>query len=188
MKLAIKNMVCDRCIKVVRDEMEALGLVVKQIELGSAEIEGELSVREAKLVKERLQANGFELLEDLRSVLVEHIKKLVIDEVQHLKGKKMKSMNFSDYLSEKCGYEYSYLSHLFSAVTGQTIERYVISQKIEKVKEWLSYGELTLSEIAWRLDYSSAAHLGNQFKKETGQTPGQFKKGAALARKALDRV
>ncbi len=181
-------MVCDRCIKVVRDELEALGLAVGQVELGSAEIDGELPAGQEKLVKDRLQANGFELLEDLRLVLVENIKKLVIDEVQHLKGKKLKSSNFSDYLSEKCGYEYSYLSHLFSSVTGQTIERYVISQKIEKVKEWLSYGELTLSEIAWRLDYSSAAHLGNQFKKETGQTPGQFKKSAARGRKALDRI
>jgi len=188
MKLAIKNMVCDRCIKVVRDELEGLGLTVENIELGSAEIEGELSALQEKAVKERLEINGFELLEELRLVLVEHIKKLVIDEVQHLKGNKPKHQNFSDYLSEKCGYEYSYLSHLFSSITGQTIERYVISQKIEKVKEWLSYGELTLSEIAWRLDYSSAAHLGNQFKKETGQTPGQFKKGAALGRKALDRV
>ncbi len=188
MKLAIKNMVCDRCIKVVREELEAQGLTVNQIELGSAEIEGELSPEQEKAVKKRLETNGFELLEDLRLVLVEHLKKLVIDEVQHLKGSKPKHQNFSDYLAEKCGYEYSYLSHLFSATTGQTIERYVISQKIEKVKEWLSYGELTLSEIAWRLDYSSAAHLGNQFKKETGQTPGQFKKEAAPGRKALDRV
>lgn len=188
MKLAIKNMVCDRCIKVVRDELEAQGLTVNQIKLGSAEIEGELSPEQEIGVKKRLESNGFELLEDLRLVLVEHIKKLVIDEVQHLKGHKPKHQNFSDYLAEKCGYEYSYLSHLFSATTGQTIERYVISQKIEKVKEWLSYGELTLSEIAWRLDYSSAAHLGNQFKKETGHTPGQFKKEAAPGRKALDRV
>jgi len=188
MKLAIKNMVCDRCIKVVRDELEAQGLTVNHLELGAAEIVGDLSPVQEKAVKERLEINGFELLQELRLVLVEHIKKLVIDEVQHLKGNKPKHQNFSDYLSEKCGYEYSYLSHLFSSVTGQTIERYVISQKIEKVKEWLSYDELTLSEIAWRLDYSSAAHLGNQFKKETGQTPGQFKKGAAEGRKALDRV
>ncbi|WP_373515418.1 helix-turn-helix domain-containing protein [Persicitalea sp.] len=188
MKLAIKNMVCDRCIKVVRDELEALGLTVEEIELGAVQVSGKLSVEKSKEVKQRLQANGFDLLEDLRLVLVENIKKFIIDEVQHLKGKKPASMNFSNYLSEKCGYEYSYISHLFSSMTGQTIERYVISQKIEKVKEWLSYGELTLSEIAWRLDYSSAAHLGNQFKKETGQTPGEYKKNALLARKTLDRV
>lgn len=181
-------MVCDRCIKVVRDELEGLGLTVEQIELGSAHVTGELSVEKEQEVKARLQANGFELLEDIRLVIVENMKKLIIDEVQHLKGKKPSSMNFSDYLSQKCGYEYSYLSHLFSAETGQNIERYIINQKTEKVKEWLSYGELTLSEIAWRLGYSSTAHLGNQFKKETGQTPGQFKKGAMLGRKALDRV
>jgi len=188
MKLSIKNMVCDRCIKVVRDELEALGLTVEQIELGNVQISDELSAESISRVKERLHANGFELLEDARLVLVEYMKKLIIDEVQHLKARKPTQMNFSDYLSEKCGYEYSYLSHLFSSVTGQTIEQYIIAQKIEKVKEWLSYGELSLSEIAWRLGYSSAAHLGNQFKKVTGLTPGQYKKDAGLTRKTLDQV
>ena len=96
-------------------------------------------------------------------------------------------MNFSDYLSEKIGYEYSYLSNLFSSETGQTIEHYIIAQKVEKVKEWLSYNELTLSEMAWRLSYSSTAHLSNQFKKVTGMTPGEFKKNTST-RKALDKV
>ncbi len=188
MKLAIKNMVCDRCIKVVRDELEALGLTLEYIELGNVVVREELSPAAINQVKERLEAQGFELMEDARLVLVEYMKKLIIDEVQHLKAKKPAQMNFSDYLSGKCGYEYSYLSHLFSSETGTTIEQYIIAQKIEKVKEWLSYGELSLSEIAWRLDYSSAAHLGNQFKKVTGQTPGQYKKDAGLARKTLDRV
>ena len=188
MKLAIKNMVCDRCIKVVRDELEALGLAVEHIELGTVEVRDELSPEQIGRVKERLEAQGFELLEDARLMMVEYMKNLIIDEVQHLKAKKPAQANFSDYLSQKCGYEYSYLSHLFSSETGTTIEQYIIAQKIEKVKEWLSYGELSLSEIAWRLDYSSAAHLGNQFKKVTGQTPGHYKKEAGLARKTLDRV
>ncbi|MPR35882.1 helix-turn-helix domain-containing protein [Salmonirosea aquatica] len=188
MKLSIKNMVCDRCIKVVREELEALGLTVEQIELGSVQLAGTLSAGQAQQVKARLEANGFELLEDARLVLVEYMKKLIIDEVQHLKARKPAQMNFSDYLSEKCGYEYSHLSHLFSATTGQTVEQYIIAQKIEKVKEWLSYGELSMTEIAWRLGYSSAAHLGNQFKKVTGLTPGQYKKDAGLVRKTLDQV
>ena len=188
MKLSIKNMVCDRCIKVVRDELEALGLTVEHIELGNVVVREELSAERTDRIKERLEAQGFELLEDARLMLVESMKNLIIDEVQHLKARKPTQMNFSEYLSEKCGYEYSYLSHLFSSETGSTIEQYIIAQKIEKVKEWLSYGELSLSEIAWRLDYSSAAHLGNQFKKVTGQTPGHYKKDAALARKTLDQV
>lgn len=188
MRLAIKNMVCDRCIKVVRDELEALGLTVEHIELGSVEVRDELSPEQIGRVKVRLEAQGFELLEDARLMMVEYMKNLIIDEVQHLKARKPTQMNFSDYLSGKCGYEYSYLSHLFSSETGTTIEQYIIAQKIEKVKEWLSYGELSLTEIAWRLDYSSAAHLGNQFKKVTGQTPGQYKKDAGLARKTLDQV
>lgn len=188
MKLAVKNMVCDRCIKVVRDELEALGLTVEYIELGNAVIQDELSPAAIGRVKERLEAQGFELMEDARLMMIEHMKNLIIDEVQHLKARKPTQMNFSDYLSEKCGYEYSSLSHLFSSETGTTIEQYIIAQKIEKVKEWLSYGELSLSEIAWRLDYSSAAHLGNQFKKVTGQTPGQYRKDASMARKTLDRV
>ena len=188
MKLAIKNMVCDRCIKVVREELEALGVTVGQIELGAVQLKETLTQEQLQKVKARLGVNGFELLEDLRLVLVEHIKTLVIDEVQHLKGYKPAHQNFSDYLAEKCGYDYSYLSHLFSSETGTTLEQYIIAQKIEKVKEWLSYGELSQSEIAWRLGYSSAAHLGNQFKKSTGQTPGQYRKAAILVRKALDRV
>jgi AraC family transcriptional regulator len=188
MQLAIKNMVCDRCIRVVREDLEALGLTVGSAQLGSVEVAEELSPEKLSKVKQRLEASGFELLDDPRLRLVEYMKTLIIDEIQYLKGHKPDHMNFSDYLSEKCGYDYSYLSHLFSSETDTTIEQYIIAQKIEKVKEWLSYGELSMSEIAWRLGYSSAAHLGNQFKKVTGQTPGQYKKDAGSARKALDRV
>jgi AraC-like DNA-binding protein len=148
MKLAIKNMVCDRCKRVVREELEALGLRVEQIDLGTVEVEGEPSQNLMKRVEERLVASGFELLEDPRMVLVEQIKTLVIDEVQYLKGNKPDHLNFSDYLAEKCGYDYSYLSHLFSTEAEQTIEHYIIAQKIEKVKELLSYGELTQSETS----------------------------------------
>lgn len=181
-------MVCDRCIRVVREEFEKLGIGVTHIELGEVETESEPDTGKLIQVKTMLEANGFELLDDKRAALVENIKTLIIEEVQYLKGNKPAALNFSDYLSQKTGYEYSYLSTLFSSETGQTIEQYIIAQKIEKVKEWLSYNELSLTEMAWRLSYSSAAHLSNQFKKVTGMTPGEFKKGNTLRRTTLDRV
>ncbi|TLU98833.1 helix-turn-helix domain-containing protein [Dyadobacter luticola] len=187
MKLYIKNMVCDRCKKVVREELENLGIQLKSVELGEVETVEDIDSEKLKEVKPALITNGFELLDDRRLALVENIKTLIIEEVQNLKGNKPAQMNFSDYLSEKIGYEYSYLSNLFSSETGQTIEHYIIAQKVEKVKEWLSYNELTLSEMAWRLSYSSTAHLSNQFKKVTGMTPGDFKKNN-MSRKALDKV
>lgn len=188
MKLYIKNMVCDRCIKVVREELNKIDIDLKHIGLGEVDTESELDDIRISEVKQVLQLNGFELLDDKRATLVENIKTLIIEEVQYLKGNKPASVNFSDYLSQKTGYEYSYLSNLFSSETGQTIEQYIIAQKVEKVKEWLSYNELSLSEMAWRLAYSSAAHLSNQFKKVTGLTPGEFKKTNVLPRVTLDRV
>ncbi|SEJ71328.1 AraC-type DNA-binding protein [Dyadobacter koreensis] len=188
MKLYIKNMVCDRCIKVVREEFDKINIGLKHIELGEVDTESELNEAKISEVRQMLQTNGFELLDDKRATLVENIRTLIIEEVQYLKGHKPASLNFSDYLSQKTGYEYSYLSNLFSSETGQTIEQYIIAQKVEKVKEWLSYNELSLSEMAWRLSYSSAAHLSNQFKKVTGLTPGEFKKTNMLPRKTLDRV
>lgn len=188
MKLLIKNMVCDRCKRVVIEELAKLEIAVTQVELGRVETADELSTEQLSQVKATMEHNGFELLDDRKEALVEHIRNLVIEEVQYLKGNKPASMNFSDYLSQKTGYEYSYLSNLFSAETSQTIEQYIIAQKIEKIKEWLSYNELTLSEIAWRLSYSSTAHLSNQFKKITGITPGEFKKGSIIKRKPLDTV
>lgn len=188
MRLYIKNMVCDRCIKVVKEELGKIDISLKHIELGEVDTESEVNEAKISEVKHILEKNGFELLDDKRATLVENIRTLIIEEVQYLKGNKPASLNFSDYLSQKTGYEYSYLSNLFSSETGQTIEQYIIAQKVEKVKEWLSYNELSLSEMAWRLSYSSAAHLSNQFKKVTGMTPGEFKKTNTLRRKTLDRV
>jgi len=188
MKLHIKNMVCDRCKKVVRDELGKLGISLNRVELGEVETEKELEADKLRAVKQMLESNGFALLDDKKDTLVERIRTLIIEEVQYLKGHKPTQMNFSDYLSQKTGYEYSYISNLFSTETGQPIEQYIIAQKVEKIKEWLSYNELSLSEMAWRLSYSSAAHLSNQFKKVTGITPGEFKKSNSLARKTLDKV
>lgn len=188
MRLFIKNMVCDRCIKVVREELDKIGVTLNHIELGEVNTETAPDAAKLKEVRQILEANGFELLDDKRATLVENIKTLVIEEVQYLKGHKPAALNFSDYLAQKTGYEYSYLSNLFSSETGHTIEQYIIAQKVEKVKEWLSYNELSLSEMAWRLSYSSSAHLSNQFKKVTGLTPGEFKKNNTIPRRTLDSV
>jgi AraC family transcriptional regulator len=188
MELQIKNMVCDRCKKVVRDELSSLGLYLKSVELGRVVIAEEPDGYQMNEIRQILEANGFELIDNKKEALTEHIRTLIIDEIQYLKGGKPASMNFSEYLAEKTGYEYSYLSNLFSAETGQTIEQYIIAQKIEKIKEWLSYDELTLGEMAWRLSYSSTSHLSNQFKKITGMTPGAYKKDKTVPRKALDKV
>ncbi|NIJ55768.1 helix-turn-helix domain-containing protein [Dyadobacter arcticus] len=187
MKLYIKNMVCDRCKRVVREELTGLGIELISVELGEIETVAGISPEKLQEVKTVLLVNGFEVIDDRRLALVENIKTLIIEEIQNLKGLKPAQMNFSDFLSEKIGYEYSYISNLFSSETGLTIEHYIIAQKVEKVKEWLSYNELTMSEIAWRLSYSSTAHLSNQFKKVTGMTPGDFKKNN-VSRKALDKV
>ena len=188
MKLRIKNMVCDRCKKVVREEMEKLGFNLSHVELGEIETLEEPDPAQLKEIKLMLEHNGFALLDDKKEALVEHVRTLIIEEVQYLKGNKPAQMNFSDYLSQKTGYDYSYISNLFSTETGQPIEQYIIAQKVEKIKEWLSYNELSLSEMAWRLSYSSAAHLSNQFKKVTGITPGEFKRSNTLQRKTLDKV
>lgn len=181
-------MVCDRCKKVVKEELESIGLEVTRIELGDIEIGQELDSNQITQVRQLLEKNGFELLDDQRQALVEQLRTLLIEEIQHLKGNKPDSQNFSDYLSQKTGYDYSYLSHLFSIETGSTIEHYLIAQRIEKIKEWLSYNELSISEMAWKLGYSSSSHLSNQFKKVTGFTPGQYKKNNDKNRQALDKV
>ncbi len=181
-------MVCDRCKRVVREELEALGLTVARVELGEvdvAEIPPRLTL---DTVRQTLQANGFDLVDDKKQSLVEHIKILLINEIQHLKNERLASENYSTFLERKLGYEYSYLSGLFSTSEGHTLEKYIIALKIEKVKEWLRYDELTLSEIAWRLGYSSVQHLSNQFRQVTGQTPGQFRKATYVERRNLDSI
>lgn len=181
-------MVCDRCKRVVKEEIERIGYSVTDIDLGYATVAPEPEADGLRGIEQVLEANGFELLTDKKESLVEYIKNLIIQEVQHLKGDKPESVNFSDYLATKTGYEYSYLSHLFSSEAGTTIEQFLIAQRVEKVKEWLSYDELSVGEIAWRLGYSSAAHLSNQFKKVTGLTPGAYKLSANKARKSVDKL
>lgn len=187
--LFIKNMVCDRCIMVVRQELDKLGLPATDVTLGEVTLERELSKEDQQKLDEALIRLGFERIDDRKGRLIENIKKLVIELIQNgdLRNQKF---NWSDILSDRLHYEYNYLSNLFSSVEGITLEQYIIRQKIEKVKELLLYDELTLSEIAYQLGYSSVAHLSGQFKKVTGFTPTGLKKSRKLnqSRKPLDRI
>ena len=185
--LHIKNMVCNRCIKVVRDEFEKLNIEIKAIELGKVSVYSPLNDSILSEIKDVLDKNGFELIDDKKSKLIDRIKTLVIEIIHHKKDTPT-SINSSEFISKEIGYDYSYLSNLFSSVEGITIEKYIINLKIEKVKELLVYDELSLNEISFQLGYSSVQHLSNQFKKITGLTPSHFKKLKNSKRKPLDEV
>jgi AraC family transcriptional regulator len=185
--LHIKNMVCPRCIRVVRDELEKLDLTVRQIELGEVEIENTVPKHIMETIKSVMETNGFELLEDQKRKTVEKIKIAVLDLIYNTSGDTTRR-TLSSYLSKKIGMDYNYLSSLFSSIENITIEKYFILQKIERVKELLKYEELTLSEIAYRLNYSSTQHLSNQFKQVTGLSPSQFKKMVKNTRKPIDKI
>ena len=180
-------MVCNRCIKVVKDEFEKLNIKIEDIELGKVSISSQLNESVLSEVNNVLNNNGFELIDDKKSKLIDNIKTLIIAKIHHEKNK-LASINSSEFISKEVGYDYSYLSHLFSSVEGITIEKYIINQKIEKVKELLVYDELSLNEISFQLGYSSVQHLSNQFKKITGLTPSHFKKLKENKRKPLDEV
>lgn len=187
MTLYIKNMVCDRCKMVVETELRQLQLHPLSVELGVIELEEErLTDAQTEKVKAQLQAIGFELLEDHKSQLVEAIKTTVIALIH--RDKDENKLKHSEYLAQQLHFDYPYLSKLFSESEGTTIEQFIILQKIEKVKELLTYGELTLSEIAYQLGYSSVAALSGQFKKVMGFTPTSFKGNWGEGRKTLDRV
>lgn len=180
-------MVCHRCKMVVKSELEKLNLRPVTITLGEVMIEEkELAKDRLKKLSAALTAIGFELIDDKKSKLIEQIKTFVIETV-HYKDEQPKK-NYSEMLSHNLHHDYSHLSNLFSQVEGITIEQYIINQKIEKVKELITYDELSLSEIAYKLGYSSVAHLSNQFKKITGLTPSHFKQIGQNKRKALDKV
>lgn len=180
-------MVCNRCIKVVKEEIERLGFTVQSIELGEVVMKGETRSGDLEEIARVLAENGFELIKDKRSELINRIKTLIIEYIHHDK-EKPDYVNFSDFLSSELNHDYSYLSHLFSMVEGKTIEKYMILQKIEKVKELLVYDELTLNEISYMMGYSSVAHLSRQFKNVTGLTPSHYKKVREEKRRPLDRL
>jgi AraC family transcriptional regulator len=181
----IKNMVCSRCVKVVREEFERLRHAPIHIELGFVEVVEDISQTELKVLSEALKINGFEILPDRRGWIIEQVKHTVIDLVQN--PHKVKK-NYSTYLAEKVGLEYHYLSGLFSSTENITIEQYIILQKVERAKELILYDEMTLSEIAKTMGYSSASHLSNQFRKVTGLSPSYFKELRSEKRKMIDSV
>lgn len=158
---------------VVRSELENLGLHPLEVELGEAEIRENISEKKQEQLKVALLKSGLELMDDKKAMLIEKIKNVIVEMVHY--SDEMPKTTFSVYLSKKLNYDYTYLSNLFSEVKGITIEQYVILHKIERVKELLVYNELNLTEIAWKLQYSSVSHLSNQFKKVTGLTPTFFK-------------
>ena len=187
MKLYVKNMVCDRCIMAVKQLLDQNQIVVRNLRLGEIEIASDTDPEKIRRFKTQLDPIGFELLDDKRSQVVEqiraHVIRLIRNHPQDVINKK-----FSVLLSEQMGMDYTHLSSLFSSVEGITLEKYVILQRIEKVKELLLYDELSLNEIAYELGYSSVQHLSGQFKNITGMNPTQFKKSGEKFRKPIDQV
>lgn len=185
-KLYIKNMVCPRCIMVVKAELAKLGIEAQSVELGEVTLQQKLGEDKKKQLNEVLHSLGFALIDDKRSRLIEQVKNLIIELVRE-KNSNLRT-NLSDYIAGYVHHDYSYISNLFSEVTGSSIEKYFIAQKTERVKELLVYDELSLSEIANELNYSSVAHLSAQFKKVTGFTPSHYKQIKEQKRKTLDEI
>jgi|APSaa5957512622_1039677.scaffolds.fasta_scaffold46353_2 AraC-like DNA-binding protein len=181
----IKNMVCPRCLTAVELTLTKLKIPFSKVKLGEAVIEAE-NIDYAALDKE-LRAIGFEIIQNKNQKIVEQIKTLVVDLIHHNKADDLK-INISDFLSKNLGYQYSYISNIFSKEESITIEKFIIFQKIEKVKELLDYNELNFSEIAFSLHYSSASHLSKQFKKITGFTLSEYKKTKPDERNSIDNM
>lgn len=169
-----------RCKMIVREELDKLGLHAGVVDLGMVDIPGEITEAQREQLRANLKHSGLELLEDKKGVIIERIKG-VINEMIHYSDE-IPKVNYSDYISEKLGYDYTYLSNIFSEVKGITIQQFIIMHKIEKVKELLLYDELSLTEISYRMHYSSVAHLSNQFKKVTGLSPSYYKQLRKLRR------
>jgi AraC-like DNA-binding protein len=179
-------MVCIRCQMVVKAELEKLGLNYKQVKIGEVDLAGDINPVQLEMLDIGLKRAGLVLMDDKKSILVEKIKSAII-EVVHYSEDQIK-VNLSDFLSEKLNCNYTYLANLFSEVKGITIEKFYLTHKIERVKELIVYDELNLSEIAYRMNYSSVAHLSNQFKKFTGLTPTHFKMLKNKRRDTLENV
>jgi AraC-like DNA-binding protein len=167
-------MVSHRCKMMVIDELKKVGLQYTVVDLGMVETLQDLTEQQRSLLRENLLKSGLELLDDKKSILIERIKNLIVEMVHY--SDQLPNLNYSEYISEKLQYDYTYLSNIFSEVKGTTIQQFIIIHKIERVKELLLYDELNLTEIAYKLQYSSVAHLSNQFKKVTGLSPSFFKK------------
>ena len=186
MKLYIKYMLSNRCKMVVKEVLKELELHFIIVDLGEIEIMETLSATQREELKAALLDSGLELMDDKRAILIERIKTTIVEMVHHTEeGLKV---NFSTFLSEKLNHDYTYLANLFSEVQGTTIEQYIIAHKVEKIKELILYGELNITEIAWKMNYSSVAHLSNQFKKVTGLSPSHFKQLKEKSRSPIEDI
>ena len=184
-KIQIKNMVCDRCIHAVRKIFNPLEVRILHIDLGQVTISDPLNESKMEELERHLEKDGFELLKERQSEIITGVKYLVIGEI-HQKANRLKGDSFPGMLAKELGLNYAYISKLFSQVEGQTLEQYIIKQKIEKAKELISYEELTFSEISYELNYSSVQHFSRQFKQMTGMTPSEFKQMGG--RQKLDKI
>lgn len=185
MKLYVRNMACESCKIVVKQEIEKMGLNPVKIELGEVEVKEKLSEKQQKQLSTSIKKAGLELIKSKDGILTDQIKACIIDYIDNINRIKN---NLSDYLAEKLNYDYAYLSSYFSAMQATTIEQYTIALKIERIKEMLVLDDLTLTEISYKLNYSSVAHLSNQFKKVTGLPPSHFKKLKIIRRKTIQQL
>jgi len=179
-------MVSNRCKIAVRDELKKLGLHFIVVDLGEVEIMEDISHEKRELLKIGLLSSGLELMEDKKAILIEKIKTIIIEMIHH--SEEVIKINFSGFLSEKLNHNYTYLANLFSEVQGSTIEQFIISHKIERIKELMIYDELNITEIAWKMNYSSVAHLSSQFKKVTGLSPSHFRQLKVKRRSAIEEL
>ena len=179
-------MVSNRCKMAVKEELRKLGLHFIVVDLGEVEIMENISAEQREQMRIALLTSGFELMDDKKAILIEKIKTIVIEMVHY--SDEIIKMNFSDYLSEKLNHNYTYLANLFSEVQGMTIEHFIIAHKIERIKELIIYDELNITEISWKMNYSSVAHLSNQFKKVTGLTPSHFKQLKDKRRSSIEEI
>ncbi len=179
-------MVSARCKMAVKEALKSLGLHFIVVDLGEVEVMENLSPEQREELKIALLGSGLELMDDKRAVLIEKIKNAVVGMVHHTD--EIMKVNFSEFLSEKLNHDYTYLANLFSEVQGTTIEQFIISHKIERIKELIIYGELNITEIAWKMNYSSVAHLSNQFKKVTGLSPSHFKQLKEKRRSPIEEI
>ena len=186
MKLFIKYMVSNRCKMVVKEILKELNLHFILVDLGEVEIMEDISLEQREYLKKELIESGLELMDDKKSILIEKIKNIIIQMIHH--SEENIKINFSDYLSEKLHHNYNYLANLFSDTQGTTIEHFIIYNKIERVKELMIYGELTITEIAYKMNYSSVAHLSSQFKKVTGLAPSHFKQLKDKRRNSIEEL
>jgi len=186
MKLFIKYMVSTRCKMVVKEELKKIGLHFIIVDLGEIEIMENISNEKRELLRKGLSQSGLELMDDKKAILIEKIKNVIIEMVHY--SDEIPKVNYSDYISEKLHHDYTYLSNIFSEVKGMTIQQFIITHKIERAKELLLYDEYNLTEISYKLNYSSVAHLSNQFKKITGLTPTHFKQLKEKRRNPIEEI